>query len=201
MSAWLHIDEKGAVTVYTGKVEVGQNARTSLTQAVAEELHAPLASITMVMGDTALTPFDQGTFGSQTSPRMWPQIRKASAAAREMLIDLASQKWMVERASVVVANGKVTAGAKAAGFGELTRAKSSVRRFLPRQRSPQPRSGKSWNIGRQGERPRHRHRRPQYTFDMKRPGMLYGKVLYPPQFGARLLSLDVRPPKPCRESK
>ena len=85
------------VTVYTGKVEVGQNARTSLTQAVAEELHAPVASIRMVMGDTALTPFDMGTFGSQTTPRMWPQIRKAAATAREMLIDLASQKWMVER--------------------------------------------------------------------------------------------------------
>ena len=45
----------------------------------------------MVMGDTALTPFDMGTFGSQTTPRMWPQIRKAAATAREMLIDLASQ--------------------------------------------------------------------------------------------------------------
>ena len=59
VSAWLHIDEKGAVTVYTGKVEVGQNARTSLTQAVAEELRAPAASIRMVLGDTSITPFDQ----------------------------------------------------------------------------------------------------------------------------------------------
>ena len=78
------------VTVYTGKVEVGQNARTSLTQAVAEELRTPVSSIRMVMGDTELTPFDMGTFGSQTTPRMWPQIRKAAAAAREMLIDLAA---------------------------------------------------------------------------------------------------------------
>ena len=43
LSAWLHIGETGMVTVYSGKVEVGQNARTSLTQAVAEELHAPVA--------------------------------------------------------------------------------------------------------------------------------------------------------------
>ena len=93
VGAWLHIGETGEITVYTGKVEVGQNARTSLTQAVAEELHAPIASIRMVMGDTALTPFDMGTFGSQTTPRMFPQIRKAAAAAREMLLDLAAQKW------------------------------------------------------------------------------------------------------------
>ena len=77
---------------------MGQNARTSLTQAVAEELRAPLASIAMVMGDTELTPFDMGTVGSQTTPRMWPQIRRAAAAAREMLMDLAAQKWIVDRA-------------------------------------------------------------------------------------------------------
>ena len=63
IGAWLHIGETGVVTVYTGKVEVGQNARTSLTQAVVEELHAPPASVTMVMGDTDLTPFDIGHGG------------------------------------------------------------------------------------------------------------------------------------------
>src|ERR1051325_3350902 len=62
LSAWLHIGEDGKVTVFTGKVEVGQNARTSLTQAVAEELGAPLSSIELVMGDTGRTPFDIGTF-------------------------------------------------------------------------------------------------------------------------------------------
>src|SRR5215475_2080419 len=120
IEAWLHVAENGEITVFTGKVEVGQNARTSLTQAVAEELHAPLSSIHLVMGDTALTPFDLGTFGSQTTPRMWPQIRKAAATAREMLIDLAAQKWSVDRAAVSVADGKVTAGSHTAGFGELT---------------------------------------------------------------------------------
>jgi nicotinate dehydrogenase subunit B len=120
VSAWLHIGETGAVTVFTGKVEVGQNARTSLTQAVAEELRAPVSSIRMVMGDTDLTPFDMGTFGSRTTPTMWPQIRKAAASAREMLIELAAQKWKVDRASITVANGIVKNGSHSAGFGELT---------------------------------------------------------------------------------
>src|ERR1051325_2755928 len=127
LSAWLHVGEDGRVTVYTGKVEVGQNARTSLTQAVAEELRAPVASIRMVMGDTALTPFDMGTFGSQTTPRMWPQIRKAAATGREMLIDLASQKWMVDRSSITVANGKVTSGSRSAAFQELTNGQQLTR--------------------------------------------------------------------------
>src|SRR5262249_23934781 len=64
IGAWLHIGQDGAVTVYTGKVEVGQNIRTSLTQVVAEELHVPPARIGLVMADTERVPFDMGTFGS-----------------------------------------------------------------------------------------------------------------------------------------
>jgi len=92
IGAWLHIGEDGAVTVYTGKVEIGQNARTSLTQVVCEELRLPMSSVKLVMGDTDLTPYDAGTFGSQTTPQMVPRLRKAAAAAREMLIDLGSPK-------------------------------------------------------------------------------------------------------------
>ena len=62
VESWLHIGEDGRVTVYTGKVEVGQNIRTSLSQIVAEELMVPVMSIKMIMGDTDLVPYDAGTF-------------------------------------------------------------------------------------------------------------------------------------------
>ena len=93
--AWIHIDEAGGVTAFTGKVEFGQNIRTSLTQVVAEELHVPISSVRMVMGDTELVPFDMGTFGSRTTPAMAPQLRKAAAAAREMLIAMAAEQLQV----------------------------------------------------------------------------------------------------------
>ena len=86
------------ITVYTGKAEVGQNIRTSLTQVVAEELHAAPASIHLVMADTQLTPFDMGTFGSRTTPDMSQRLRRTAAAAREMLIDLAAESWKTDRA-------------------------------------------------------------------------------------------------------
>src|SRR5262249_58193499 len=95
IGAWLHIAENGTVTAYTGKVEVGQNIRTSLTQAVAEELRAPVSSIKMVMGDTHLTPSHPRTFGSRTTPDMFPQMRKAAAAAREIMLDLAAEELKV----------------------------------------------------------------------------------------------------------
>src|SRR5262245_53921707 len=100
IGAWIHIDEKGTVSVFTGKVELGQNIRTSLTQAVAEELHVPLDVVRIVMADTDLTPFDLGTFGSLTTPRMAPQLRKAAAAARETWIALAAERGKLERATV-----------------------------------------------------------------------------------------------------
>src|SRR6185369_9038562 len=81
IGAWLHIGEDGTVTVYTGKVEVGQNIRTSLSQVVAEELRTPLSSVELVMGDTQLCPYDAGTFGSRTTPDMARQLRRVAAAA------------------------------------------------------------------------------------------------------------------------
>ncbi|HEV3199826.1 MAG TPA: molybdopterin cofactor-binding domain-containing protein [Bryobacteraceae bacterium] len=191
VSAWLHIGEDGTITAYTGKVEVGQNSRTSLTQAVAEELRVPVASVRMIMGDTAQTPFDMGTFGSQTTPQMWPQMRKAAASAREMLVDLASQKWMVERASVSIAGGKVTSGSRSAGFGELTHGEKLTKTITT---SAALTPATEWKVagtsvpkvnGREIVTGAHR-----YAYDIKRPGMHYGKVLYPPSFGATLTSLD-----------
>jgi isoquinoline 1-oxidoreductase len=191
VSAWLHIAESGAITVYTGKVEVGQNARTSLTQAVAEELHAPPASIKMVMGDTGLTPFDQGTVGSQTTPRMWPQIRRAAASAREMLLDLAAQKWSADRAALTLRDGKIVNGSHSATFGELTHGEK-LARAIPSNVALVPAS--DWKVagtslskvnGQDIVTGAHK-----YCYDMKRPGMMWAKVLYPPQFGATLTSLD-----------
>src|SRR5215468_3705318 len=191
VGAWLHVGEDGAITTYTGKVEVGQNAGTSLTQAVAEELRAPVASIRIVMGDTALTPFDQGTVGSQTTPRMWPQIRRAAAEAREMLLDLGAQKWSVDRASVKIADGKVTAGTHSAGFGELTRGEK-LTRTIPANVALVPAA--EWKVAGTSIPKVNGHAivtgGHRYTYDIKRPGMLWAKVLYPPQFGATLKSLD-----------
>ena len=106
IDAWIHIDEKGEVTAFTGKVEVGQNTRTSLIQAVADELHVPLSSVHLVMGDTDLTPFDMGTFGSLSTPRMAPQLRKAAAAAREMLIAMAAEQLKVEPADLRIVDAR-----------------------------------------------------------------------------------------------
>ena len=78
---WLHIEADGTVVVFTGKVEVGQHIRTSLAQAVAEELRLPLDAIQLVMADTDHTPYDMGTVGSRTTPIMARRLHRVAANA------------------------------------------------------------------------------------------------------------------------
>src|SRR5579863_10034715 len=128
VSAWLHIAADGRVKVFTGKVEVGQNIRTSLAQQVAEELRVPFDSITMVMGDTDLVPWDMGTFGSRTTPTMAPQLRNMAVAARELLVEMAAQRWNTDPSKLIAAEGKVATqdGSKSVTYGELTRGEELV---------------------------------------------------------------------------
>jgi isoquinoline 1-oxidoreductase len=122
---------------------------------------------------------------------MWPQMRKAAAAAREMLIDLAAKKWNVERASVMVVNGLVTAGEHAAGFGELTRGQK-LEQSIPASVALEPAS--QWRVAgisaRKVNGPAIVTGAHRYSFDVRRPGMWHGKVLRPESFGAQLASLD-----------
>src|SRR6476659_3851467 len=107
VNAWIHIGEDGTVSVYTGKVEVGQNIRTSLSQIIAEELSVPLSSVKMIMGDTDLVPYDAGTFGSRTTPQMGTQLRKAAATAREALIGMAAKNWNTTTKNLTTEEGMV----------------------------------------------------------------------------------------------
>src|SRR5205814_6913115 len=75
--------------------------------------------------DTGLVPYDSGTFGSQSTPQMASQLRRAAAAAREALIDLAVEQTKIERGSLSVSDGKVVGpnGKPTLTFGELTKGK------------------------------------------------------------------------------
>jgi isoquinoline 1-oxidoreductase len=190
IAAWLHVAADGTVTVFTGKVEFGQDIRTSLTQAVADELHTPLETVRLVMGDTDRTPFDMGTFGSRTTPVMALQLRKVAAAAREALGDLAAEDWKVARDTITVADGRVTSGARSAAFGALAGGRRLLRKAGDVPISPPS----AWKVAGQSV-PKVDGRAivtgaHQYTSDLTRPGMWHGKVLRPPTVGATLTSLD-----------
>jgi len=192
ISAWLHIGEDGTVTAFTGKTEVGQNIRTSLAQAVAEELRAPIASIKLVMADTALTPYDMGTFGSRTTPTMAPQLRKMAAAARETLIHLAAEKWNVDPAAITVSGGRLKYREQSASFAELTQGRQLMKTVDDAPVTP----ATHWTIAGTSV-PKTTARdmvtgAHHFTSDLSRPNMLSGRVLRPSAFNAKLASLDAR---------
>ena len=195
VSAWIHIGEDGTVTVYCGKTEVGQNVRTAMAQAVAEELRAPMASIKMVLADTQLVPFDAGTFGSQSTPQMAPRLHRAGAAAREALVDLAAEHFKVDRGSLTVADGKVlkAGGGESITFGQLTKGQKLVKQ-VDNNLAITPAS--EWKVcgtsvaklnGREIVTGKHK-----YSSDVKLPGMLFGKILRPSSFNATLRSIDLK---------
>ena len=193
IGAWLHIAADGRVTVFTGKVEVGQNIRTSLAQLVAEELLLPLDAITMVMGDTDLTPWDMGTVGSLTTPTMGPQLRTMAAAARQTLMEMAARRWSVDPASLTAADGKVTnpMGNQFLTYGQLTHGEKLITTVSHHVSLA---SAKEWKIagmdvpkanGRDFVTGKH-----LYPSDISLPGMMFGKILRPRGFNATLESLD-----------
>ena len=193
ISAWIHIDADGRVRVFTGKVEVGQNIRTSLAQVVAEELRVPFDSITMIMGDTDLVPWDMGTFGSRTTPTISPQLRNMAVAARELLVETAAKRWNLDPSKLTANAGKITTtdGQKFITYGNLTRGEDLVRSVAG---DPRLTPAGEWKIagtpvskanGLDFVTGKH-----QFPSDVVRPGMVYGAVLRPEGYEAKLESLD-----------
>ena len=193
IGAWLHISEDGTVTGFVGKAEMGQNIRTSLSQTIADELSVSLENVRLVLGDTALTPFDAGTFGSRTTPTMTPQLRSVAAAARDILVRKAAKQWNVPAEKLVTEKGKVLerGGTRSLTYGELAHEDLFAQHLPANDPVKHPAAldiagkalpkvdGRSFVTGAH-----------QYSSDLRPPGMLYGKVLRPPSFGATVTSYD-----------
>jgi isoquinoline 1-oxidoreductase len=195
----LHIGEDGAITVLSGKIEEGQGALTELAMAAAEELRVPLDRVRMVMGDTDQTPNDGGTAGSGTTPRTAPLVRRAAAAARSLLLAAAGRQFgqpVDAAARLEVVDGAVLYGGKKYGYADLARSPelaAAYKEALPAGTTVTP--AKDWQLlGKPQARLDLRelvtgaHRFPS---DIVRPGMLYGRVLRPPSYGATLDSVDL----------
>jgi isoquinoline 1-oxidoreductase len=202
LSARFHFADDGIITVLSGKVDGGQGARSQLAQAAAEELRVPIAQIRVVLGDTGACPNDGTTAGSGTTPRTVPAVRKAAAAVRQALIEGAAQKWNVAADAIEVRDGKITnkSSNQSLTFVEVAKDEALATRFAepaPENVALTPVS--QWRtLGAEHAAPAARDKvtgRHQYPSDLKRPGMMYGRVLRSPQYRAKLVSIDLAPAK------
>ncbi len=194
INAYLHIAEDGTITLYSGKIEMGQGIMTSLTQMAAEELGVTLEMVHIVMGDTASCPWDMGTFGSLTTRMFGPAVRAAAAQARLVLIDLAAKHFSVPRESLTVQGGVIIVRGdrtRRVTYGELAQGKQithtvderavlrAVKEFTAIGESPTRLDGRDKVTG-----------AAQYAGDLQLAGMLYARILRPPAHGARLIRVD-----------
>jgi isoquinoline 1-oxidoreductase len=190
--AWIHVGEDGTVTAFTGKVDVGQDNRTALSLRVAEELRVPLAGVRLVMGDTDVCPFDMGTFGSRSMPDAGEHLRQAAAATRECLTGLAAARWGVEAGGLTASEGRIgePRGGRTAAYGELV---AGMRRMeIAAPGAPLTPGPSERIVGRPTSRLTAAEivtGAKRYPSDLSRPGMLHGRVLRAPAFGARLRSV------------
>ncbi|TAL78789.1 MAG: isoquinoline 1-oxidoreductase, partial [Bacteroidetes bacterium] len=193
-NAFLHIAEDGTVSCFTGKIEMGQGIVTSLVQELAEELNVPMEKVKMVMGDTDLCPFDQGTWGSLTTRVFAPNMRAAAAEARGVLIELASARLGVPVIQLDVKDGIIsdTKNAKnAVSYSQLTKGKK-IEKFLDVKPSVEDYT-KFTYIGKPFTRLDATLKvtgEAKYAGDIKLPGMVFARILRPPSHGAKLISVD-----------
>ena len=193
VDGFISVNADSSVTIFCGKVDLGQGLRIAIPQMAAEELGVRLAQVAMIEGDTALTP-DQGpTAGSSGIMRGGVQIRQAAATAREALILRAAERLGRPAADLDAVDGEVRPRAGGAGvsFGALVGDKRFDLKVDPK--APLRKPDGYTIVGQPIPRPdipgkvTGRH---QFVHDFTVDRMLHGRAIRPPAVGAKLLAVD-----------
>lgn len=192
LSSWLRLEEGGKVRLLAGKVEIGQGILTAFAQLAADELDIDIQRLVIVSGDTRVVPNEGVTAGSQSVQFGGVAIQHAAAELRAHLVARAAEKLGVDAASLKVVDGTITAsGGKSvtywdlvarqqveiAATGEVKLKAAAQRRYIgkpvPRVDIPAKATGA-----------------PVFIQDLRPDGMLHGRVVRPPAYGAKLQSID-----------
>src|SRR6185369_10856890 len=191
LDGWIRIDADGKVTVFTGKAELGQGIKTALLQIAAEELGVKPARITVVTADTQRTADEGYTAGSHSMQDSGTAIRHAAAQARAILIVLAAPRLGVTPESLKVEDGVIRSGTGSVAYGELVSGQTLHVRATPDIALRDPASYTV--IGQSIQRvdiPAKVRGAVAYVQDLRRPGMVHGRIVRPPSPGAALIALD-----------
>jgi nicotinate dehydrogenase subunit B len=193
VDAYLAVNGDGTVTLYCGKVDLGQGLRIAIPQIAAEELGIGVDMIKYVEGDTALTPNQGRTSGSTGIQRGGMQIRQAAATARKAMIDLAAQRLNLKPEDLITADGKVRpkAAGPAISFASLLGDRQFNVKLDPNAPLKDPASYTI--VGKSLPRPDVAGKclgTATYIQDFVLPGMQHARVIRPPAIGATLVSVD-----------
>jgi isoquinoline 1-oxidoreductase beta subunit len=191
-NAFLRVGTDGSITLWAPRPDMGQGVRTSLPMLVAEELDVDWASVRIVQADLGAEYGDQQVAGSASVRTSYQRLRQAGAAAREMLVRAAAQRWGVDVSSCHTANGAVIHDAtrRRLPYGELAAAASA----LPVPEKPTLKDPKTFTlIGSAAARveiPSKVDGSAVFGMDIKLPGMLYAVIARSQVFGGDVERFD-----------
>ncbi len=194
VDAYLHLGADGKVTVFTGKVEFGQGIQTAFAQLVAEELDVPFDRVDVVMGITNQTPYDIGTFGSLSIRTTGVTLRQAAAEMRQWLLELGATRLGTATDRLATGDGTVYVASQPSAsvdYGDLApgqKADRSVKGGAP-LKDPAAYTIVGQSIPRV-DVPFKVNGSMKYGYDTTLPGMVHGKIIRPPSWGATLQSID-----------
>jgi nicotinate dehydrogenase subunit B len=194
LEGWIRLESDQTVTVFTGKAELGQGILTALAQIAAEELDVEFDKMRMASADTSRGPDEQYTFGSQSVEQSGSAIRAASAQARGNLLAAAARRFGARPEDLQIKAGVIAApDGKRATFWEIASADAELLKGDITVSGASKRPSDYSIVG----KPIHRMDLPEkltgaasYVQDMRLPGMVFARVVRPPRYGAKLVSLD-----------
>ena len=192
LSQWLRIHRDGTISIFSGKVELGQGILTALAQIAAEEFDVDPARIRMVAADTARSPDEGVTSGSLSIQDSGAALRHTCAEARALLLARAAERLAAPIAALAVADGTIRAGSRSTSFWELADDALFEREIAAMTAVLKP-AREYRVVGSSAPRldlPDKIAGRPRFIQDMAPPGMLFGRVVRPPHGFARLASFD-----------
>ena len=191
-NAYLRITSDNKVVIVVARSEMGQGVRTSLPMILAEELEADWKQIQVEQAGASTLFGDQTTGGSASVRTTWDPMRKAGAAAREMLISAAALEWSVARTSCKAENGTVTHAAsnRRATYGELANRAAT----LPVPTDVPLKQAKDYKIVGKAiprlDTPAKVNGTAEYGIDFRLPDMKYAVLARCPVIGGKVASFD-----------
>jgi nicotinate dehydrogenase subunit B len=194
LEGWIRLDADGTVVVFTGKAELGQGILTALAQIAAEELDVGFEKIRVVSADTSRGPDEQYTFGSQSVEQGGSAIRAAGAEARGILLAAAARRFDVRVEDLQTRDGAVVSSdGRQATYWDIAKASLDLLKGDIAATAEPKKPGDYSIVGRSVKRidlPGKLTGAPAFVQDMRLPGMVFARVVRPPRYGAKLLSLD-----------
>ena len=192
LNSWIRIDADGSITVFTGKVELGQGFKTAFQQIAAEELDVSFASLKVVTADTQLTANEGYTSGSHSMQDSGIAIQNAAAQVRELLIAEAAIRLGLPVENLRTEDGAVvSADGRRLGYGELV---AADRLHVQAQAASKLKDPATFKVMGQSfprvDIPAKVTGGAAYVQDMRLPGMVHARIVRPPGYGAQLIDCD-----------